>query len=354
MAFNFSNLRINRIIVHQVFQRNDNRELISPKFSIDFTNLDQGGFSTLQDRIINALGDESHSIEMHINDSSPNSTFDICSRLIDAKNEDFKELSKSIPNKLAQAQTSRKIPGGIVVLFDGLIGPNNKHYLGIIKAEIHSGFNIIENENLLLLNFLSELLLTPQQKLYKIAMFIEDNHTDQLPKIPDNFLVFVYDHNMTRSETQQAAQYFYDSFLGCSFSPSDKKLTSDFYHFTKDHIENMDVSEEIKLDLNTSLYSYLKVSQSNVINVVEYAEQYLEQEQRDSYSNFMYEKGFPDRAITKDITYIKYKLRRRNLKFTSDVKISAPSDQFEDLVNIAGSDNGRTLVSIKGNISKEF
>lgn len=354
MTFTFSNLRINRIIVHQVFQRNDNRELISPKFSIDFTNLDQGGLATLQDRIINALGNESHSIEMHINDSSPNTVFDICSRLIDSSNDDFKELSKFVPNKLAQAQTSRKIPGGIVVIFDGLIGPNNKHYLGIIKAEIHSGFNIIENGNLLLLNFLSELLLTPQQKLYKIAMFIEENRTDHLPKIPDNFLVFVYDHNMTRSETQQAAQYFYDSFLGCSFSPSDKKLTSDFYHFTKDYIENIDTNEETKLDLNTSLYSYLKVSQSNIINVVEFAEQYLEQEQRDNFANFMYDKGFPERAVNKDITYIKYKLRRRNLKFTSDVKISAPSDEFEDLVNIAGSDNGRTLVSIKGSLAKDF
>ncbi len=353
MAFQFSNLRIDRIIVHQVFQRDENRAIVPPKFSTELTVLDQFGISTFQERIVNALGNASHSIEMTISESDANSTFNICSQLLDASHNDFKNNSKSLPLKLAQAQTSRKIPGGILVIFDGQIGPNNKRFIGIIKAEIHSGFSIEEQNNRLLLKYLSELLLTPQQKLYKIAIFVEELRTTSIPKDPENYIVFVYDHNMTRSETQQAAQYFYESFLGCSFSPSNKKLTSDFYTFTKEHINSLEINEEEKLDLNTSLYTYLKTSQNTFIEVSEFANQYFNLNERDSYLEFMYSKGIPERAILKDISYIKYKLRRRNIKFTSNVRISAPSDQFNELVQIEQTNDNRTLVSIKGIISRD-
>ncbi|MBI5215070.1 MAG: nucleoid-associated protein [Ignavibacteriae bacterium] len=353
MPFGFNNLLIKRIIVHEVYQRSDNRDIVPPKYSTEFTTLDIKGIATLQERIINALGNESYSLEMQINGTNPESVFDVSTKLIASADNDFKEISKKLPLKLAQAQTSRIIPGGVVVVFDGTIGSNNKRFLGIIKAEIHSGFNIIEDDNVLSLEFLSDLLLTPQQKLYKIALFIENNSPQNGSILPENYLVFVYDHNMTKSETQQAAQYFYETFLGCTFSPSDKKLTSDFYHYTKEFFETLNIPEDTKLDLETGLYTYLKVSQNNLISVTEFADEYLEPEQKDNYSEFMFDKGLPDRQINKDITYIMYKLRRRNIKFTSDVKISSPSDNFEDLVHIISkTEDDRTIVSIKGTIKK--
>jgi hypothetical protein len=338
MSFQFVNLRIHKIIAHEIFHRNEDREIVAPKYSNDFTKLDQNGLIVLQERIINVLGNESYSIEMTIDQYDTNSTFDICMRLLDFNDEHFKELSRELPNKLAQAQTSRKIPGGVVVAFKGLIGQSNHRFIGIIKAEVHSGFSIIEKGDKLLLNFLSDLLLTPQQKLYKIAIFIEKKYkgNSKILNTPDNFKVFIFDHNMTRLETQQAAQYFYETFLGCSFSPSNKKLTSDFYHKTKEYIDSLTLEEEKKIDLNTGLYTYLKVSQKSIVEVVEFAEEYVEEKNRDEYMHFMYDQGIPTHAIKKDLTYLKYKLKRRNLKFTSNVKIIAPSEQFDDLVNIKG------------------
>jgi hypothetical protein len=352
MSYQLVNMRMSRIIAHEVYKRSDTGDPLPPKCSQDFTQLDPGGLSTLQERMINTLGDESYSIEMSIAQEDPSSAYAVCCQLLDSNDGSFKSLSNQLAIKLTAAQSSRRIPGGILVIFDGLVGNQNHRYIGLIKAEIHSGFSLQETDNNLLLKFLSDLLLTPQQKLYKIAAFIE-LHRPASPQLrtPADFKVLVYDHNMTRFETRQAARYFYETFLGCIFSPSDKKLTSDFYHDTREFVQSLVLADEAKLDINSSLYTYLKVDQSTVIKVADFAQQYLEPPIRDNYQSFMAEKGLPQNAITKDVTYIKNYLRRRNLHFTSGVKITAPSQHFDELVRITDNDN--TVVSIQGTIQRE-
>jgi hypothetical protein len=353
MVYQLTNLRIEKIIAHQIFTRSVTRDIVPPKYSHDFTQLDPSGLSTFQDRIVDTVGNESYCIEMSIAQEEPTNTYGICCQLLEADNTTFKSLSNQLANKLTQSQSSRKIPGGIMVIFTGLVGNLNKRYIGIIKAEIHGGFSIQEINDNLLLKYLSDLLLTPQQKLYKIALFIEVNRpANPELRTPGDFSVLVYDHNMTRFETRQAAQYFYEAFLGCSFSPSDKKITSDFYHHTREFTDSLE--SETKLDVNTSLYTYLKVDQSNVINVSDFAERYLDGTIRDGYREFMTQKGLPEHAVTKDITYIKNYLRRRNLKFTSDVRISAPSERFRELVQVRGTDGNKTIVAVEGTIEREY
>lgn len=356
MSSLFTNLKIKKIIVHEVFKLNENREIIEPRFSNHLSNLDSKGLNTLQERIIEALGNDSHCIEMYVSNADPNSTFDISTKLLNSDSDEFIHLSKEIPIKLTRAQTSRKIPGGTVVVFSGEIGIQNYRFLGIIKAEIHGGFSLYVEDDRLLLKYLSDLLLTPQQKLYKIGMFIEKQQNKLIDTVrdPSDFIVYVYDHNLTRNETQTAAQYFYQSFLGCSISPSDKKLTRDFFSNTKEFIESLNIDEENKLDLVSGLYTYLKVDQSNVILAHEFATRYLPQDSRDNYINYLEEKGIPLHGIHKDLSYLKYKLRKRKLVFSSDVRILAPADDFDELVQILDTKNNRTTLSIKGKIEKEL
>jgi hypothetical protein len=67
MAIDFSNLNINRIITHEVLKRDKNRTSIEPKYSSQLTLLDSQGEDTLRERVIVALGNDSHSIEVFIN-----------------------------------------------------------------------------------------------------------------------------------------------------------------------------------------------------------------------------------------------------------------------------------------------
>lgn len=351
MDFQFANLSIEKLIIHQIFQRDESRELVEPKYNTELTILDDQGLDELQDRIIKAIGNDSHCVEMEISNFDRDSTFQNVAKLIYADDEHFIDYSKPLALKLAQSQTSRKIPGGVVVIFKGRIGRDLNNYIGIIKAEKHGGFTITELDMRLILQYLSNLLLTPQQKLYKIAMFIElDELEEQRNRRPDEFKVYVFDHNMNRSETKEAAIYFYDTFLGCSLSPTNKKLTRDFYIYTRDFINNLDINDEEKVDLNYALYAYLKVSQSNTIQISEFAEQFLEGDNRDNYISYMEQKEFPSISIPKDMTYIKNKLKKRRIKFTTDVTISAPSENFKDLVKILECNESSAVVEIMGRV----
>ena len=354
MNIDLANLRINRIIVHQIYKRGDDKELIPPKISRAFTKLDVSGQATLQDRIVGAIGKDLSSIEMFLNEVGPDSVYEICNEIIEADDNSFMDGSSKLAEKLAVSQLYRNIPGGTLVVFTGLVGSDNKDYVGIIKAELHSGFNLQEKSNSLLLQFLAELLLTPQQKLYKIALLINNSKTDQAKlRSPGDFTVLVYDHLIKNNNAGEAAQYFYESFLGCGFSPTAKMLTSDFYRFTKEFIDTLDIEGEDKVDMNTYLYTYLKGDQNKVIRVAEYAKNYLPIELRDPYQQFMTKKDFPTNAVPKDLAYLKSKLRRRQLKFTSDVKINAPMDNFGELVKIREREEGRTIIAIEGHVESE-
>ena len=266
--------------------------------------------------------------------------------------DEFVEKSKAIAYKLAEAQNTRTIPGGIVLIFSCTTGLNSNPAWGIIKAEIQEGFVKEIDSDALLLRYITDLLLTPQQRMYKLGMFIEIGRSNsEVPeREPADFKNYVYDHNMTRNETQHAAYYFYRDFLGCNYSPTDKKLTSDFYNETKNFIKNSELSEDDKGELNTALFTYMKVSQEQIIHVQEFADEYLPTEElKQEYINHMESRSFPTHAIGKDLTYIRNKLKQRKVTFTSNVKIIAPADEFNQLVQIHPDiEKEQTIVTIKG------
>lgn len=355
MSFQFSNLIINKIVAHVVYERTVDKQVVQPKYSDEFTILDPAGISTLQERIVTALGNNSHSVQMDIVKDDENSVFRLCSDLIECDNNKFITYTKQIADHLAQAQTSRNIPGGILVIFTGTIGAQNNNFTGVIKAEVHNGFIKVENEHVINLRYLPDLLLTPHQKLYKIGFFIEKESDKKKspPSCAQDFLAYVYDHNMTHTETQQAALYFYEQFLGCHISASARKLTRDFYNLTKDFINTANATDEIKYDLNHSLYSYLKVSQENVIRPRAFAEQFMPRDMRDGYLDHLKENEFSNRSIHKDLSLLKNKLRIRRMWFSSDIKIVGPADKFKEFVNIEKSTKDSTVVRIKGKLDKQ-
>src|ERR1700739_4196981 len=118
----FANLRIQKIVIHEIFKRNDDGSLATPRYNEELTGLDQMGLQTLQNRIVNALGDNSHSIEMDVVDHSQDSAFQLGSMLLNSDGREFIDFSKRLSLKLAEKQNSRTIPGGVVLIFAGTTG----------------------------------------------------------------------------------------------------------------------------------------------------------------------------------------------------------------------------------------
>ncbi|UZW13176.1 nucleoid-associated protein [Clostridium pasteurianum] len=349
----FCNLKINRIIIHEIFKRNSEGEIVEPRYSEALSILDDAGIEVLSDRIINSVGGNAYSMEMEISNYQINSCVEISNRLINCiKDNDFINISKSIAYKLAEAQTTRRMPGGIVLIFDATIGLSNKPTIGIIKAEIHSGFTRNANLHDMVLQYISELLLTPQQKLYKVVLFIEDNNDSSL-ELNQRYCSYIYDHNMKRAETKDAATYFYSTFLGCNFKKNSKIITRNFYEGSREFINSLDITDEEKFDINMQLYSYMKSPITTTLSIDDFAENNFPIEIRDNYARHMKNKEIPNTLIQKDTTFIENRLKQRKIKFSNDISIMGPSEKFKELINVISSDDESTTLKINGTIKDQ-
>lgn len=331
----FQNLSINRVIIHEVFQRQDDRAIVPPRCGNALVNLNQDALDALRDRVISAMGSASRSMEMGIIHSGVDSAVSIAKKLVDADDVLFIVESKATADKLSTAQSRRDLPGGILVVFSGTAGYPAKRMIGLIKAETHNGFTRqTDPDGTLLLCFLTDLILTPQTKLYKIGAFIESDPNAEEP-IPAGWRAFIYDDLMTGANRLKAAQYFYEAFLGCAFPETSARMTKTFHDLTKTFIKGLDVSDERKTDLHNALVTYLKVDQGATVEVAAFAEKYFgEPELRDAYTQFMVNKEFPQNAVAKDLTDVAGELRYRKVIFTNDIKLTGPADKFEKLVKM--------------------
>src|SRR5690606_10609709 len=140
--------------------------------------------------------------------------------MIDQTDDVFAVSSFDIAKKLSDAQRTKNITGGIVVIFTGKQGFPAKKFLGVIKAEIYNGYAKIidEKTNKISLDFIEELLLTPSSKLYKtIAFFEKANYASPCDDINEKWLVMISDNQISQSDGKAAAQYFYSDFAGCGY-----------------------------------------------------------------------------------------------------------------------------------------
>ncbi|MEW8063935.1 MAG: nucleoid-associated protein, partial [Candidatus Thiodiazotropha sp.] len=241
-----------------------------------------------------------------------------------------------------------------------------KKFLGVIKAEVHSGYEkeVNKKTNEISLKFVEELLLTPGTRLYKTAGFFEKAGYDEASSnLNDKWVVMVSDYQINKAEGKAAAHYFYSDFLGCGYPETSARTTKKFYESTCEFISKMNVSEEKKSNLLNALTTYLKVDTSSTISSSEFAEKYFDDlDVQDTFTSYMKDSGLPDSAFTKEIEHIDSKLKFRKVNFRSNVKITAPSDTFKDLITIetiegdpdeSGSPAEWTKVIIKDRIIKQ-
>lgn len=342
------NMNINRIMLHQVFKRKEDKSIEEPLYNSSITELDETAMFIFRQRILQAIGDDSHSVEMQVYKSNEGSTFDIVKKVINCDKDNFINYSKKFAYNLAVAQNTRRIPEGIIVIFDGTIGNNNNEFVGIMKAEMQEGFQLSNDTKGLSLEFIKNLVLTPQQKFYKIGLFIRlsSNKSENT----EDYTCFVYDSNLGKGASSEAAQYFYDGFLGCKFKENNKFLTKQFYIDTTEFINNSNITDEEKVALNYAVYTYTKIDQNKLISIKDFSNRYLKNELKDDYTNYMEKNKFPATNISKDLTLLESSLKNRRIKFTDNISLVVPSDKFKDSIKIVKTDDGYTDIKIKGHI----
>ena len=358
MSTTFANIKLKRIIVHEVLLASDLDAGKNPQQSDLFLELDPKGETLLAKRLTDSLGSDSHSIELTVDVDREGSPFDLITKLPDAKDKDFISTSKELALLLTKAQNSGSIKAGICVVLAGTMGTNSKpnRFVAILKAESDAGFVKEITKTAVLLKYISDMVLGAQQRLYKIGCFVETKSpapgSNGDVRSKDDFEAIVYDHQMSNTGDNNAARYFYGTFLGCRLADNSQRLTRVFYEEPSTHIDEAKLTTKERVDLKNHLVSYLK-SQDNVINSRTFADRYLPKPMHDTYFVRVKKAGLPARDVSKNTHQIRRKLQVRRMLFSSKVRISAPEENFNDVVKIVETKDGWTTLKINGELEAQ-
>ena len=78
----FENLAVKRLILHEVYKRRLDGNLVPPKLSAQLAQLQQDAMDAFKERVVEAMGSDAQSMEMNISDAGPNSGLEIAATLI--------------------------------------------------------------------------------------------------------------------------------------------------------------------------------------------------------------------------------------------------------------------------------
>ena len=345
------NLIIDRVVLHEVHLRSDDKTRVDPTYGDALLNLGSLGIDTFRSRVVRAFSSDSRAAAMSIRDHGDGSLFHQAHSICGVAETEFVEGSKLIADGLANAQTSRSIPSGLCVVFDGRVGHPSRKFIAIMKAETHAGF---QKGSDLAVTFIEDLFLTPQAKLYKIGIFIADGGDGSA--YPEDWSAYIYDDRMSSARREAAATYFHDSFLGLEIPADSAQITRRFFDSARDLVDSADLTPQARVDLHNSIYSILKTDQRPDVQPTEFRDNFLPPELHDMFDKAMKRAKIPDGAFHKDTSEIKSKLRVRKLSFSNGVQLQGPLEAIKHDVKVQGKriDGERwTEILVRGALESE-
>lgn len=353
----FENLNVKRIIMHEVYKRGVDRQPVSPLFGSSCENLDVQPLAFFQTRITEAMSSDIKGMKLEIRKTGPDSFISHCLEILDCGNEaEFIQSSKSFATLLTDAQTAISHLGGMLVVFDGTIGDENLPFVATIKAEMQSGFRRSDLDGKSKVEFLDKIFLTPATRLYKIGMMVAENK-----EAPDfsGWSSFVFDSNITKSNRDGAANYFYERYLGCVIPSDGARETVKFFDTSKAFIKTAPIDASRKRDLIDSLHVFVRDENSVTFTSKDFSNRYMPDELKQGYDDFLERKKVSNLAIARDISMMGNRLARRRYSFGNEITLTASPEAMRDKVQIETRTENQgtpdeaitTLVTIKGQMT---
>ena len=208
-------IHLDRAIIHSVSEKQGNQPPLI-ELSAQSVIPNNRELEKLIARINNAFADGSKSLKLSIKNSNPNTTPELCHRIIlDHNNaKTFDQCSTQLAQNLADSFFTSNIPGGLLVLFLGTDIANRKKFVLLIKAEIHDGFLTTIHNGVTDLKYISSIVLSKNSKFYKFGLFLQNN-LDPVDDsdINDMYDSYVFDLQINPSSKDVAAEYFYSKFM---------------------------------------------------------------------------------------------------------------------------------------------
>ncbi|TGV05430.1 nucleoid-associated protein NdpA [Alcaligenaceae bacterium 429] len=348
-------LEIRRIVVHHI-PKAINRETATAVCSDALVDLPSAGLDMFSRRIAGALGSRSKGIKVDIKKTEVGSFFQRSAGIMStASDAEFIDLSKELAQALCDAQGIKGLAESKLLVMSGVTGEFQRPFLVVVKADMQDALAEVPVEDgPAIISYLDNIFLTDSQRLFKIGFIqqvVARPRLDNGVRDKDDYAIHLFDHLLTATESRSAAHYFYADFLGTDVAASDRRLTQDFYEKTLRFFESRQYEADELIEKGEALRSELR-NNEGTISVPDFAGRNLAPDEADAYEAYMRSQSFPDHAITKDVEYIKSKIkRRRKYVFSSNVMITTPSDGG-NLVSIEATEDGSTTVVISGTLTK--
>lgn len=355
MSINFNNLVVSRVIMHTIVAKRPMEKTATVKYETSIMELSDTVKNTIIERLIDSVGRESKAFELELGQIDNGSFYDYCKDINSLDNVGFIKSSQDIAGLLAEKQKRAAISGGYLIVIDSYDNTTRKSISIIIKAELHEALQLKKSEvsqknELELL----KVFLSPSQKLFKIGILYQKPNISNSVAPNDVFGCILYDDQYRSDGTP--AEYFYKDFLGFTVDKNHKILTKQFFDRTTSFIkENVNDTKQ-KNDLLIVLRTHCTVNTSSIITPAEFGRATFIPTLFDRYISDV-TANFPA-SFVKDNGLIVNTLSKVKYDFPDKIKLTGPTSNFEDKVNIINSmaelenldpnDSNYTIIKIVG------
>jgi hypothetical protein len=349
-----AHLAISRVAVHHIPSHGPNRAVAVPSGGQSLVALTSSAKDMVVQRLTKVLGKNSNGIKVGVTDDTPPSFFQTAAGVMVATDAQFLTASGSIARALAKAQNNVSLAPCKLIVIGGEVTAHARPFIAVIKAELQEALTEKSTATQTTLDHLKDIFMTESQRLYKVGFLqraVANPTITAGQHDSGEHSIYLFDHLMTGTETRSAAFYFYSDFLGCDIASSAKSLTRDFFDQTQDFLNTAGLPADIRIELQEALRSELR-SNKQTLSVADFAATNMDAPKTVAYKKFMDKKGFPSHAVTKDIEYVKSRLKRRQkVIFSSGVMVTTPADQL-NLIEVTENQDGSSTVKIQGTVQK--
>lgn len=331
-----STITIEKIIVHSIPKHKKDDFTIEPQYSEQESSLPDELRIFFKDKVVQSLGSNKELRVCYDPESvSPVSTY--INQIISSDGVDFIKQSKLMTEYLFKIQDGQNASGILVVIYGRI---NDKSACIIIKLERDEGAQLELDPKTKSFNIknVKDLMLTKKTKIYKVGLFIDksafkvkyDGSTADLQIDPKSKKVIT--------------TWFIEKFLGCIPVENPKTTTKKFYDYTTTYIQSIEDPIR-KVKYTQDLNSYLQKN-SNNISAREFADDYMETDDKDNYGNYLKEKKFRMSEFPKDVDYVENKIKTITMLFSNDISIVGKKGTFEKNVKLESQKDGTTKAEI--------
>lgn len=329
---NFAHSTFNRIIIHRVHPKSKKEEHSSVEHEDELITADDEAQEIIKSRVTEACGRQSKSFNLQIAQVQDGHFFSLAKDTYNLNEGEFIARSKVIASLLGSSQKRSNIPGGILIVIDG-VTDDNMNFVLVVKAELQQAFktNLNTATRRRQIEVLKDIFLSPAEKFFKIGILRQAiNPGETYPN--SDFSCMIYDDQFRPGG--EPAEFFYKDFLGFSIDKNEKWLTKGFFDDTKSVIETHARSYEDKKECIAALRTVYKQDQTGIIDPVDFGERFLSADIRGHYAANVLNLPKYSRPFVKDLALMGRELDRRVMTFRNKVNVIAPEETFDESVTV--------------------